>query len=134
MIERVEVYIHSKSSDSSFRWHLGNSILAHLQLDVRSHLLGYSNKGQNTSAGISLKTCFLLYYKIETYKVPKCLLFYKHDYVSFFVFFNSISITLYFWPVNHLERVIRNILTMKAGTREKWEISLEDYLNGREVV
>ena len=32
-----------------------------------SHLLGYSNKGQNLSAGIELKTCFLLYYKIKTY-------------------------------------------------------------------
>ena len=28
-------------------------------VDIRSHILGYSNKGRNPSAGIKLKTCFL---------------------------------------------------------------------------
>ena len=32
--------------------------------------LGHSNKGRNPSAGIKLKTCFSLYYKIKTYEVP----------------------------------------------------------------
>ena len=63
-----------------------NSLLAHLHLDTPSHLLEYSNKGRNPSAGIKLKTCFLLYYKIKTYKVSHCLLFYKHDSVSFLFF------------------------------------------------
>ena len=48
-------------------------------------ILGYSSKGRNPSASMVLKTCFLFYYKIETYKVPNHLLFYKHDYVVFFI-------------------------------------------------
>ena len=47
---------------------LVNSLLAHLHLDIPLHLLRCSNKGQNSSAGIELKTCFLLYYKIKSYK------------------------------------------------------------------
>ena len=43
-----------------------------------------------------------------------------------------ISIAVCFWPVSYLERVISN--TMKTGPSEKWEISLEDYFNMREVV
>ena len=50
----------------------------------KSYLLGYSNKDQNPSACIELKTWFLLYYKIKTYKIPNCLQFYKHDYVRGF--------------------------------------------------
>ena len=34
--------------------------------------LGFSKKGRNPSAGIELKTCLLLYYKMRTYKVPVC--------------------------------------------------------------
>ena len=52
----------------------------------------------------------------------------------FVCFFYCISITVYFWPVNSLERVISNISTMKAGTRERWEISREDYFKGKEIV
>ena len=37
----------------------------HLHEDILSHLLGYLNIGRNPSAGIELKTCFLLY--IHTY-------------------------------------------------------------------
>ena len=51
-----------------------------------SHLQGYLNNGRNPGPGIGLKTCFFLYYKIKTYKVPNFLLFYKHDYVSVFLF------------------------------------------------
>ena len=74
----------------------------------------------NLSAGIELKTCFLLHYKIKTFKVPNYLLIYKHDCLFF-------SITVYFWPVKYLERVISSIFTMKAGTCGKQEISLENY-------
>ena len=77
----------------SFIPHLENLLLAHLHLDIPSHLLRFSNKGRNRGAGIGLKTCFLLYYEIKTYKVP-CLLFYEHDYVSFCLFF-----LLYFYNV-----------------------------------
>ena len=38
-----------------------SELLSHLHLDIPSHLLIYSNKGQNPSAGIELKICFLLY-------------------------------------------------------------------------
>ena len=48
--------------------------------DIPSHLLGYSNKCENPKAGIGLKTCFSLYYKIKTYKVTRYLVFYKHNY------------------------------------------------------
>ena len=44
---------------------------------------------------------------------------------AFFLFF-----CIYFWPVNFLERVISNAFTRKSVTREKWEISLEEYFSG----
>ena len=50
------------------------------------------------------------------------------------LFFFNISITVYFWSVNYLERVISSAFNMKDGTLEKWEISLEDYFSGVEVV
>ena len=87
----------------------------------------FSNKGQNPTAGIKLKTCFLLYYKVKTYKVLNYFLFYKPDYVFFFFFlffrffliYIYISITMYLLPVIYLERVISSAFTMKTGTREK---------------
>ena len=102
---------------------MGNRLVTHLHLDIPSHLLVYSNKDQNPIAGIELKTCFLLHYKIKTYRVPKYVLIYKHDYVAFSFF----SITVYFEPLNYSERVINSIFTIKAETCEKWEMSLEDY-------
>ena len=109
------------------------SLLAHQHLDILSHLLGYLNKGQNPSERIELKTCFLLYYKIKTYKVPNFAVL-QTWLCQFLSFLNCISITVYFWPVNYLERVISNIFTKKTGAREKWEISFKDYFNGKEVV
>ena len=69
-------------------------ILLYIYWITSFRILGYSSKGRNPSASMVLKTCFLLYYKTETYKVPNYLLFYKHDYVGFF--YSHISITLYF--------------------------------------
>ena len=57
----------------------------HLHLDTPSHILGYSNKDPNPSAGIKLKTCFLAFSK--TLKAPNYLLFYKHDFVVFISIF-----------------------------------------------
>ena len=122
-----------KDLDKKLWWHLENSLLAHLPVTIPSHLLGYSNKGRNSSEDIKLETYFLLYYKIKYCKVCNYLVFYNDDYIKFFVL-NCTSITVYFWPANYLEKVISNIFTVKAGTCEKWDISLEDFFSGRREV
>ena len=71
---------------------LGNLLLTHRHPDIPSHLLGYSNKGRSPSAGIELKICFSLYYMAKTYKVP--VFCFTNMVMS--VFFNCISITVYF--------------------------------------
>ena len=69
-------------------------ILLYIYWITSFRILGYSSKGRNPSASMVLKTCFLLYYNTETYKVPNYLLLYKHDHDVFF--YSHISITLYF--------------------------------------
>ena len=125
---RLEIYIYSKSSDPLSIF--GKFTTGPSSPDIPSHLLGYSNKDRNPSAGIELKICFLLYYKIKTYKVPNYLLFCKHYYAGVFSY---ISITRYLWPVKYLEGVISIAFTMNTGTCVKWESSLEDYFSGIDV-
>ena len=71
---------------------MGNLQLAQLHLDIQSHLLGYSNKGPNSRAGIKPKLFVLLQNKKRE---SSYLLFYKHDYVGvFFVYFyNRVFLT-----------------------------------------
>ena len=72
--------------------HLGNSQLDQLHLDIQSHLLGYSNKDPNSSAGIKPKLFVLLQNKKRE---SSYLLFYKHDYVGgvFVYFYNRVFLT-----------------------------------------
>ena len=101
----------------------GELLLAHLHLDIPSPLLGYSNKGRNPSAAFKLKTCVLLYNKIKIIKFLAIYYFTKMIISGFLGFFICILPTMYFWPVNYLERVIGRALTMKTGTRENsWKV------------
>ena len=93
---------------------MGNSLLIHLHLDIPSHLLGYSKNGQNRSAGIELKTCFLPYFKIKTYKIT---IYYFTNMIMLLLFSipTYISITYESWNSEKVRRLTWGLL--------QWDVS-----------
>ena len=72
----------------------------------------------------------LAFYSNTKWKPIKLLTtYYFKNMIMSFLFF----ITVYFSPANYLEKLIISIFTMKAGTWEKWEISMEDYFKVYQV-